>query len=80
MFVWVHSNQYGENELLNCVFTQDEKTIKAFNLTSIMGLVIVPSQAFGFNYLGGKLLAAICCSHHVREMMNKKYRYECMFI
>jgi len=66
-------NMKPRNELLNCVFTQDEKTAKAFNLTSIMGFVIVPSQPFGFNYLGGKLLASICCSHHVREMMNKKY-------
>ena len=38
-----------------------------------MGFVIVPTQPFGFNYLGGKLLAALCCSHEVREMLNKKY-------
>ena len=44
-----------------------------FNKTSIMGFVIVPSQPFGYNYLGGKLLAAICCSHKVREMLNNKY-------
>ena len=31
------------------------------------------SQPFGFNYLGGKLLAALCCSHEVREKLNKKY-------
>ena len=38
-----------------------------------MGFVIVPTQPFGFNYLGGKLLAALCCSHEVREKLNKKY-------
>ena len=54
--------------------------LKQFNKTSIMGFTIVPTQPFGYNYLGGKLLAAICCSHHVREMLNKKYNMNlCMF-
>jgi len=44
-----------------------------FNNSVIMGFVIVPAQPFGFNYLGGKLLAGIACSHEVREMVNKKY-------
>ena len=47
--------------------------LTAFNKTTIMGFVIVPTQPFGFNYLGGKLLAALCCSHEVREKLNKKY-------
>ena len=47
--------------------------LKVFNKTAIMGFVIVPSQPFGFNYLGGKLLAALCCSHSVREKLNEKY-------
>jgi len=47
--------------------------LSTFNKTSIMGFVIVPVQPFGYNYLGGKLLAAICCSHYVREKLNKKY-------
>jgi len=47
--------------------------LPVFNKTAIMGFVIVPSQPFGYNYLGGKLLAALCCSHQVREMLNKKY-------
>ena len=37
-----------------------------------MGFVIVLT-AFGFNYLGGKLLVHLCCSHEVREKLNKKY-------
>jgi len=66
-------NMKPRNQLLDCVFTQDAKTARSFNQTTVMGFSIVPSQPFGFNTLGGKLLAAICCSHHVREMMNKKY-------
>lgn len=47
--------------------------LTVFNKTAIMGFVIVPCQPFGYNYLGGKLLAALCCSHEVREQLNKKY-------
>jgi len=47
--------------------------LKVFNKTAIMGFVIVPCQPFGYNYLGGKLLAGLCCSHEVREKLNKKY-------
>ena len=51
-----------------------------FNQRAIMGFFIVPVQPFGFNYLGGKLLALICCSHQVREMLNEKYDTEfCLF-
>ena len=54
--------------------------LPTFNKTVIMGFVIVPTQPFGFNYLGGKLLAALCCSHEVREILNKKYNMNlCMF-
>ena len=37
------------------------------------GQTIVPVQPFGYNYLGGKLLALICQSNEVREMYNRKY-------
>lgn len=51
-----------------------------FNKRAIMGFNIVPVQPFGFNYLGGKLLAAICCSHASRRMLNEKYDTEfCLF-
>jgi len=51
-----------------------------FNHRAIMGFNIVPAQPFGFNCLGGKLLAAICCSHATRRMLNKKYDTEfCLF-
>ena len=51
-----------------------------FNKRAIMGFNIVPVQPFGYNYLGGKLLALICCSHKIREMLNDKYDTEfCLF-
>ena len=54
--------------------------LSTFNKTTIMGFVIVPCQPFGYNYLGGKLLAALCCSHEVRQVLNKKYDMNlCMF-
>ena len=68
------------NEMLGQVFTQDPDRARRFNDSSMMGFVIVPSQPFGYNYLGGKLLAAICTSHEVRRMVNKKYNMNlCLF-
>jgi hypothetical protein len=43
------------------------------NRHAIMGNIIVPAQPFGFNYNGGKLIAAICCSHEIRERVMDKY-------
>ena len=63
--------------VINCkprnVLLGNVPELTSFNKTAIMGFVIVPTQPFGFNYLGGKLLAALCCSHEVREKLNKKY-------
>lgn len=60
--------------------TMNPEVMKRFNQSSIMGFNIVPTQPFGFNVLGGKLLAAICCSHNVRRAINKKYNSNiCMF-
>jgi hypothetical protein len=68
------------NELLGCVITNETETTKSFNRAAGMGFVIVPTQPFGYNYLGGKLLAAICCSHEVREKLNAKYGMNtCLF-
>lgn len=73
-------NMKPRNEMLGGVFTQTPQAAESFNRTSIMGFVIVPSQPFGYNYLGGKLLAGICCSHTVREALNKKYDMNtCLF-
>ena len=60
--------------------TLNEKVMKRFNNSCIMGFTIVPSQPFGFNYLGGKLMAAICCSHLTTDILNRKYGGPfCMF-
>lgn len=60
--------------------TMNPEVMKRFNESAIMGFNIVPTQPFGFNYLGGKLLAAICCSHMARERINEKYDANiCMF-
>ena len=54
--------------------------LSRFNRHSIMGFIIVPTQPFGFNYLGGKLLALLCCSHEAREQLNSKYGSDiCLF-
>ena len=39
----------------------DVPDLGRFNRHAIMGFIIVPTQPFGFNYLGGKLLAMLCC-------------------
>ena len=49
------------------------KDMKKFNNHAIMGFTIVPTQPFGFNYLGGKLLALMCVSHFARRTINAKY-------
>lgn len=68
------------NELLGCVMTNELETTKSFNRAALMGFVIVPAQPFGYNYLGGKLLAGICCSHEIRERLNRKYKMNlCLF-
>lgn len=47
--------------------------LRIFNRHAAMGFVIVPSQPFGYNYLGGKLLALMCCSHFARETLNEVF-------
>ena len=46
------------------------------NRHTAMVFVIVPSQPFGYNYLGGKLLALLCCSHFARETISKVFDKE----
>ncbi len=54
--------------------------LEIFNKRAIMGFNIVPVQPFGFNCLGLKLCAAICCSSDIRRMLNKRYDTEfCLF-
>ena len=42
----------------------------------VNGQTIVPVQPFGFNYLGGKLVALACVSNELRTMWNNKYGTE----
>lgn len=51
------------------------ETLRATHVNKHMvnGAIIVPTQPFGFNCLGGKLLALICSSHLVVDMFNEKY-------
>jgi len=48
--------------------------LSIFNRHACMGFAIVPSQPFGYNYLGGKLLALMCVSHFAREHLNKVFK------
>ena len=47
--------------------------LSIFNRHAVMGFAIVPSQPFGYNYLGGKLLALLCVSHFARETINNVF-------
>ena len=47
--------------------------LSRFNRHAVMGFAIVPSQPFGYNYLGGKLLALMCISHYAREEVSKVF-------
>ena len=68
-------NSKPRNEWLGSV-----PELTRFNRHAIMGFIIVPTQPFGFNYLGGKLLALLCCSHQARETLNSKYDADiCLF-
>ena len=74
-------NSKPRNEFLEKPLnTLDPYVMDRFNNSVIMGFIIVPTQPFGFNYLGGKLLTAICCSHLVMDTLNEKYLSNfCMF-
>jgi Domain of unknown function (DUF4338) len=43
------------------------------NAHFVMGFNIVPTQPFGFNYLGGKLLALLASSQELKMQFDEKY-------
>jgi len=43
------------------------------NLHFVMGFNIVPTQPFGYNYLGGKLLALLASSTELKRQFDDKY-------
>ncbi len=47
--------------------------LKHLNHRMMMGFNIVPTQPFGYNYLGGKLLSLLCCSHEMKRQFDEKY-------
>jgi len=61
-------NMKPRNTMLDYVIKPEE-----LNRTFYNGIVIVPVQPFGFNYLGGKLLALIAASTDIRDRFNNKY-------
>jgi len=67
-------NSKPRNEFLGQPLnTYDLKSMQRFNDAACMGLIIVPTQPFGYNYLGGKLMAGICCTHEVKAIFDQKY-------
>jgi len=48
-------------------------SLKEINPHFVMGFNIVPTQPFGFNYLGGKLLALLASSYELKTQFDHKY-------
>ena len=55
------------------IWLGEPANLSIFNRHAVMGFAIVPSQPFGYNYLGGKLLALMCISHFARETLNEVF-------
>jgi hypothetical protein len=47
--------------------------LKEINPHFVMGFNIVPTQPFGYNYLGGKLLALLASSYELKNQFDHKY-------
>ena len=63
------------NTLFGGVLTHNQ-----VNKHMVNGCQIIPVQPFGYNYLGGKLLALVSTSHEVRQLFNQKYDGKCEII
>ena len=50
--------------------------LKEINRHFVMGFNIVPTQPFGYNYLGGKLLALLASSYELKSQFDHKYGTE----
>ena len=55
------------------IWLDEPANLSILNRHTVMGFAIVPSQPFGYNYLGGKLLALLCVSHFARETLNEVF-------
>tara|TARA_Y100000004_G_scaffold99473_1_gene111410 strand:+ start:64 stop:1122 length:1059 start_codon:yes stop_codon:yes gene_type:complete len=49
------------------------KSLADINAHFVMGFNIVPTQPFGYNYLGGKLLALLASSKELKQQFDEKY-------
>ena len=49
------------------------KFLADINAHFVMGFNIVPTQPFGYNYLGGKLLALLASSKELKQQFDEKY-------
>lgn len=59
-------------------WTADNRTKdKRLNFTA-MAQTICPTQPFGFNYTGGKLMALLCCSDKFVNKWNEKYKKQAL--
>ena len=47
--------------------------LSTINKNFVMGFNIVPTQPFGYNYLGGKLLALLASSNELKRQFDLKY-------
>lgn len=47
--------------------------LSEINQNFVMGFNIVPTQPFGYNYLGGKLLALLASSQELKRQFDEKY-------
>jgi hypothetical protein len=61
-------NSKPRNEYFGKVLPLD-----VINSEFVMGFNIVPVQPFGYNYLGGKLLALLACSNELKKQFDEKY-------
>ena len=51
-------------------------SLSDINAGFVMGFNIVPTQPFGFNYLGGKLLALLASSKELKQQFDEKYKID----
>ena len=54
-------------------WTKDNRFIDGKLNNTAIGTTIVPTQPFGFNFLGGKLVASLLCTQVVRDAWEAKF-------
>ncbi len=54
-------------------WTKEDKFEKGKLNQTCIGSTIVPTQPFGYNFLGGKLIASLLCTNDVRDAWKNKF-------